>query len=266
MLRIATFAALMLSLGLLVSCNGTPGDGTTSGGSGSGSGNVDVQGFWSGTYTIDGVSGTNTATGAIVTGGDAFFYDQNGVLYVLPSFDGSGSINGTMTAYTPAGTTFSDGTAQVGLDAVITVTASSITGSFTGSNASGTFTLTPAATPFTGNPSILMGNWPGFYVTTAGTSPTSLNLTVQPTGTFVGTDANGCILSGTLTPVADGSDFFTLSIFIEGSSASCYGNLTGLAYESSTDTTGYYGGTTGTYYYLVASNSIGGVVAELKAN
>ncbi len=264
--RIASLAAFVFSLALLASCGGTPGDGSSSGGGGGGSGKVAVQGFWSGTYTIDGVNGTNTATGAIVTNGDAFFYDQDGVLYVLPSFDGSASINSTMTAYAPPGVAFSDGSTVVAFDVVIDVTASAITGTFTGSNVSGEFTLKPVASPFSGNPSVLAGTWPGFYLTNAGTSATALSLTVQPAGIFVGTDANGCTLTGSLTQVASDTDLFTVTLDMSGSSFFCNGRMTGLAYQSNRDAGGYFGRTTGTYYYLAVSDTPGGFVAELKAN
>jgi hypothetical protein len=247
---------LIGGLCLLSACGGTSGDSTAPGGSGGGT--VDPTGIWGGTYSIGGSSGSTGVLAVIQQGGAAFFYDQNGVVYVLPEFSGSTNLSGTLTAIAPAGITLSNGESTETFMLTATVSASSITGTFTNNSETGTFTLTPLNV-FSGNPAIVPGNWQGFYV---GSGSAAVDLTVQQAGTFVGNDANGCNLSGTLTPVT-GQDLFTASVDSTGG-ASCAGQLSGLAFESNQDLSGLFGGTTGTYYYVGVSNAKGAFVAELK--
>ena len=135
-----------------------------------------------------------------------------------------------------------------------------ITGTFTGTGNSetGTFTLAPLAA-FSGNPSVVAGDWQGFYV---GSGTAAVALTVQAGGTFVGNDSNGCHLSGSISTTAT-DDVFPVTVDSTGG-VMCAGKLTGLAFESKHDLSGFFGRTTGTYYYVGVSNATGAFVAELK--
>lgn len=240
-------------LGLLSACGGG------SSGGGGGSTTADVQGIWHGTYTVSGVSGSTDVQAAIANGGYAFFYDANGFMYVLPKLTGSTTLSGTLTGYAPAGDFFTGGLAMESFDLTGTVSDASIAGTFSGNGVSGTFTLTPF-TPYSHTASTVSGSWQGFYAGSG--SPGAVALTMHSNGSFTGNDANGCALSGALKQVT-GENLFNVNVTSKGSG--CAGTLNGLAYESSTDTYNFFGGATGTYYYVGVSNAGNAFVAELKA-
>jgi hypothetical protein len=256
---------LSFGLGLLAACGG--GSGTygsaspsTGGGSGGG-GTVDATGIWTGSFTIGAGPGSTAVIAVIKQGGSSFFYDQTGVMYVLPNFNGNTAVSGTLTAFAPAGVTLTNGKSTETFDITATVSSKSITGSFsaTDTNETGTFTLTPFAA-FNGNPSVVAGDWQGFYVGAG--SVASVMLTVQAGGVFVGNDGNGCNLKGNVSATPTG-DVFPVTVDSTGG-PTCAGNLTGLAFESRQDLSGFFGGTTGIYYYVGVSNATGAFVAELK--
>jgi hypothetical protein len=236
---------------LLSACGGGGTTGVATGGDGP-SGTVDPTGTWAGTYSVGAGPGSTAIVAVIQKAGPAFFYDQTGVLYVLPEFSGSTKLSGTLTATAPAGVTLSNGQSTETFVVTATVSASAIAGTFTGNNETGSFTLAPIVV-FGGNPTIVSGSWQGFYV---GSGSAAVALTVQPAGTFAGNDSDGCHLAGSLTPVTASVD--------STCGASCAGHLTGLAFESNRDLGDLFGGSTGTYYYVGVSNASGAFVAELK--
>lgn len=258
-MRSALHGIAALLLILLSACGGGGSGNYGIAGSGGGT-SANVQGTWQGAYTITGTSGTTAIYAAIAKGGYAFFYDTRGIIYVLPELTGSTTLSGNLTAFAPNGFTFADGKTVETFALTGTASDSLISGSFSGNGSTGKFTLTPSM-PFSGNPSIVSGNWQGFYVGSG--SPAAVALTMQSAGVFVGTDSNGCTLSGTLTQMTN-ENLFAVTVSSSGSSSLCVGKLTGLAYESSTDASKFFGGTTGTYYYLGVSNATSAFVAELK--
>jgi hypothetical protein len=227
-----------------------------------GSANVDATGTWAGSFTIGAGPDSTDIIAVIKQGGGSFFYDQSGVIYVLPNFNGSSSISGTLTAFAPVGVTLTNGKSTETFNVTGTVASGSITGTFsaTDTNETGTFTLTPLAA-FGANPSLVAGMWDGYYVGSG--SPTSVHLTVQQGGVFTGNDGAGCTLNGNISTTAT-DDVFTVTVDSTGGAA-CVGKLTGLAFESNKDLNNLFGGTTGTYYYVGVSNATGAFVAELKA-
>lgn len=254
----------LLFIALLSSCGGGGGGVYGGGGGGGGGGGTaNVEGTWIGYYTVTGTPGNTSVTAVIQANGSAFFYDSNGVVYVLPKLTGSTTLTGTITGYAPFGFTFGDGKTQDNYVLAGAASDTVISGTFGGNSngVTGSFYLTPF-TAYNQTPTIVSGFWNGFYV---GSSAAGVSLTVQPSGTFVGTDGNGCNLSGSLTQVQSGENLFTVSVDSTGSSSSCYGHLTGLAFESNHDYSGAFGGTLGTYYYAGVSNTSGAFVAELKA-
>ena len=260
------FAALALSL--LVACGG----GGSSYGTGSGGGgtSVEVEGPWAGATHSVGSTVFNPVVGGVAQGGYAFFYDEGGDLYVLPPLGDSASGSGQIVIYAGPPAVSADGKSIESFPVTYTVSATAITGSYvfsnpaTSGNVTVDFNLTPA-TPFTGNPSVVAGTWHGFYLDHEMSRP-SIALTVQPSGVFVGNDANGCHLAGTITPLKSGEDLFAVAVDSTGGTA-CQGKLAGLAFETNTDDNDLFGGTTGTYYYFAVSNTTatGAFVAELKA-
>jgi hypothetical protein len=250
---------LILGFGLclLAACGGGS-SGYSSTPPATGSGTVDATGIWAGSFSIGAGPGSTDVIAVIEQGGASFFYDQNGVVYVLPNFNGSTAVTGTLTAFAPAGQPLSNGQSTETFTFTAMVSAKAITGTFDGNNETGTFTFAPLAA-FSANPTIVAGNWQGFYV---GSGTAAVALTVQSGGSFVGNDSVGCHLSGKISTTAT-NDVFNVSLDSTGG-ATCAGNLTGLAFESRQDLSGFFNGTTGTYYYVGVSNSTGAFVAELK--
>jgi hypothetical protein len=250
---------LIAGLCLLSACGGgSSGDTVTGNGSADTSSSVDVTGTWAGSFTVGAGPGSTAIVAVIKQGTAAFFYDQTGVMYVLPNFNGGPTVTGILTAFAPVGVTLSNGQSTETFDITASVSSGSITGTFTGNNETGTFTLSPLAA-FSSNPSLVAGNWQGFYV---GSGTAAISLTVQSGGVFVGTDSNGCNLSGNISTTST-NDVFPVSVRSSGG-ASCAGNLGGLAFESRQDVSGFFGNTSGIYYYIGVSNASGAFVAELK--
>lgn len=218
---------------------------------------ADVQGTWSGTYSISGGSSNVPVTSVIEQGGYGFFLDDQGVIYVLPSLTGSTTLSGTVTAYAPAGTTFQNGLTQEQFSLTGTASSISISGTFSGNGETGTFSLAPYS-PYAGSPSIVAGQWQGYY---SGAGSSAVDITVNSNGTFSGNDATGCAINGSLSQVS-GNNLFNVSATSTGNG--CAGNLNGLGFESSTDYFGLFGGAAGTYFYVGASNANSAFVAEFK--
>jgi hypothetical protein len=254
---------LISGLCLLSACGGGSTGGiasssTGSTGSGGSTTTVDATGVWSGSYSIAGSSGSTDIVALIGTGSSAFFYDQAGVVYVLPTFTGGTTLSGNLLAVAPAGVTLSDGQSTELFTVTATVSATSITGSFTGNGETGTFTLTPLAA-FGGNPSIVAGNWQGFYIGSGSTA--AVDVEVQSGGTIAGSDSDGCHLTGNISAPTD--DVFPVVVTSSGNG--CPGTLlVGLAFESNRDLGDLFGGTVGTYYYVTVDQGDLAFVAELK--
>ncbi|HEX2667518.1 MAG TPA: hypothetical protein VHP13_04005 [Gammaproteobacteria bacterium] len=260
----------MLRLGLtflaalLVAC----GSGT-SGAYGNGGGNnpppttAAVQGVWFGSYTINGQSGSTPIIAAVAQGGYAFFYDEFGNIYVLPKLTGSTTLSGTLTAYATFGTTFPDGHSKEDFSLTGTASNTSITGTFSGNGETGSFALTPLVTQSTGVVDIadLAGNMQGFYF---GSGSAAVALTVQSSGVFAGTDANGCNLVGTLTKIQSAPFLVAVTVKSSGSSGACAGDMTGLGFVTDEDIGNLFGNAAGNYLYVGVSSSQGAFAAELK--
>jgi hypothetical protein len=245
---------------LLSACGGgsTGGIASSSTGSTGSGGNttVDATGVWSGSYSI-GASSGSTAVVAIIGAGSALFYDQAGVVYVLPTFTGGTTLSGNLVAIAPVGVTLSNGQSTETFAVTATVSTASITGTFTGNDETGTFTLKPFAA-FGGNPAIVAGNWHGFYVGSGSTA--AVDVDVQSGGIFAGTDSDGCNLTGSIA--APTNDVFPVVVNSTGSG--CLSALTGLAFESNQDLGNLFGGTLGNYYYVAVASDGDAFVAELK--
>ena len=257
----AAFVILTSTL-LLAGCGG--------GGSGQSSSStpaaIAIRGVYFGSYSINGVSGSNTPVyGAIQSGGYGYFANTQGVTYVLSGLHDSGSYSGMLTAYAPPGQTFSTGlniadfnVSGNASDNGTYVTA--VNGNFANSSESGSFTINYQ--PITSTPlslSGLAGSYFGYYW---GSGSTSIALTVNANGSFSGSDGFGCQISGTLVPVP-GYDLAQVTVSSTGQSV-CAGTLSGLAFEFTQDLSGQFGHAAGTYFYVGVSNANSGFAAELK--
>jgi hypothetical protein len=246
---------VLLAVTVLVGCGG--------GGSGSSSSNTnpvtyDIQGTWSGTYTINGGPANVPVTAEIAQSGIGFFYDNSGVVYVLPTLDGGPVLSGTLIAYAPAGYTFQNGQTTEKFSVTGSVSNTTISGTFSGNGETGSFSLA-TFTSFTGTPSIIAGQWQGYY---AGTSSSAVDITMNADGSFSGSDAYGCTITGTMTQIQS-ANLFTVTA--DSSGNGCAGPLSGLAFESTADDFNLFGGASGTYYYVGASNASNAIVAEFLA-
>ena len=248
---LSLLAVLLLAM-QVTGCNST-----ASGDEGNG---VAVQGSWSGNYVRG--SRTDAPIFAIIQkDGPGFFFDETGVMYVLPRLDGSDALAGNVRAYPAIGYRFADGSTEQDMGMTGTAQDSEISGDLAGDSDSAHFDLLPLET-FHGKPAIVPGQWQGYYVTP---TPSFLSLDMHDDGSFTGTDIYGCDLSGRLSSIEPGSTVFAASITSHGPSPACGGTLTGLVHESSVDSLGYYKHAPGTYYYIGVFDRQRAFVAELKA-
>jgi hypothetical protein len=222
-----------------------------------------VPGPWKGTYNING--GSNIpVTGTVASGGFGYFADNDGNVFLVENVPNQSPFTSIAIGTAPRGQTFPDGnsveTFSVNGNYDSTATATHMTASLTGIDPSsyiayvgyattgvnGNFTL-DSTVPFTGTPSLadLQGQWNGYYT---GKASTSVNITINSDATFSGNDGYGCSISGNLVQQDPGTNTFFVNYIASGSG--CPGHMNGLAYESTTDVSGDFGGATGTYFYM----------------
>ena len=221
-----------------------------------------VQGIYYGQYTVTGAASPVDVYGAVDSGGFAYFTDEYGALYVLPTIKDTGTVSGIMTAYAPPGQTFSNGESVTTFQVNATAGASGvfITGGFSQPGESGSFQLNYE--PLTiSNVTAAAGAYQGFYWGNGGN--TAISLTLNPDNTFTGTDGFGCQISGAITPIP-GYNLFTVSAD-STVQAVCAGNVSGLGFAGTDDLTGQFGGVPGVYFYVGAANAKAGFTAEFKA-
>ncbi|MGH8283383.1 MAG: hypothetical protein ACRESE_06000 [Gammaproteobacteria bacterium] len=259
------FAVLAGSL-MLAACGGgsssTPASNTTD--------VVNVPGSWSGTYQLSSASGsTKVTTGAVTEDGFGFFADDDGYVFVLIGLPGASPFTSALTGVAPPGETFSNGYKTVNFSVSGTYAPSnsgiSVQASLTeddgNGNLSGSFNLASKAA-YSGSSTLtgLQGQWSGYYIGKAGTSA---DLAINgATGAFTGNDGYGCNLSGNITQTAPAINLYYVNLKSAGSG--CAGVLNGLAYEGASDTTGVFGGATGTYLYINVLGPNIAYVMELK--
>ena len=236
-----------------------------------------VPGPWSGTYNINGSSNISVS-GAVSNSGFGYFADNNGYVFLIENVPQSSPFVGTAIGTAPPGQTFPDGntvdTFTINGSYTSTATATSMQATLTGIDPSnytsysgyattgvnGNFTLSSDST-FTGTPSIagLMGQWNGYYI---GKASTSLVITINPDGTFSGNDGYGCGISGSLVQQDPGTNLYFVNYIASGSG--CPGIMNGLAYESTKDVSGVFGGAAGTYFYMAVFGPNLAYSAELQ--
>ena len=246
------------------------------GGSSSSSSNTSVilsvvPGPWTGTYSLNGGSQISVE-GTVAAGGFGYFADTQGNVFLAENVPEQSPFSTTVVGTAAPGQTFADGN---NVDTFIangtytsTATATSMqstltgvdptTGATTGLN--GNFTLN-SYVPFTGTPSVagLQGQLTGYYI---GKSSTSVDFTVNADGTFSGNDGYGCSISGSFVQQDPATNVFFVNYLASGTG--CPGVMNGLAYESSKDVSGDFGGAAGTYLYMGLFGPNVAYLAELK--
>jgi len=243
---------IALAMLLLTACGG---------GGSSSSSNVpttaDVQETWSGTYSVTGGPGNVPIMAAIEQGGYGFFFDPSGVIYVLPSLSGSTTLSGTITAYAPAGSTFPNGQTQEQFALTGTASSSLLSGTFSGNGETGAFSLTPWVYPAPASVIFSPGPLPGFYGGPGAAA--AVDLTMNANGTFSGSDAFGCTITGS---IASSNIFNIFNVSLSSVGAGCAGNLSGLGFLSNTDVFSSFGVGSFTAFYMGVSNGTNGFIAE----
>jgi hypothetical protein len=230
-----------------------------------------VPGPWSGTYALNG--GSNIpVSGTVASGGFGYFADNQGNVFLIQNVPEQSPFTTTVIGTAAPGQTFSNGynvntfstTGTYTSTATSTTMQASLSGIDPTTGAStglkGTYTLNTDF-PFTGTASIasLQGQLNGYYI---GKSSTSVDFTIKADGTFSGNDGNGCSISGSL--VQQGPDTNVFFVNYHAGGAGCPGVMNGLAYESSKDTFGVFGGANGTYLYMGVFGLSIAYTAELK--
>jgi hypothetical protein len=196
---------------LLTSCGG----GSGYGGGGSNPQNASPGGLWSGADTDSPLQ----VTGIIDESGNMRFIRADGIQYVGIAMTSGNSISASFDAYTPFGTTFSDGsTHETGtlsgtIDARVSITASTQSMTDKGTVAKGTLTLSF-------NP---------LYDQASSFAAIAGNYTEAGSGTVVSIDANGvifsqdastgCVVNGNATIIAASYDAYA----VRATYASCTG-------------------------------------------
>lgn len=239
------------------------------GGGSSNSASTNGTGPWLGSYTLStSPAFTNATMGAFSSAGDGYFADNNGDVYVLTDVTGSAPFTANLTAIAPPGQVFTSGQSAINFSVTGTYLPASsginMRATFVESDnqgtLSGSFNLT-SDNPYSGTSTLsnLMGQWSGYY---AGSASTSVTLDFGSAGTFAGNDGYGCVITGSLAPDASNVDLYDVAF--NSSGQDCLGSLQGLAYESSTDVTGAFGGASGTYLYLAVYSTFSAYLMELK--
>lgn len=258
----ARYLALLAAVLALSACGG---------GGSSSSSTPSIAGPWSGFYTVGtNPEPANATMGALSVDGGGYFADNIGNVYVLYDLSGSSPFSASLDAIAPPGQVSSAGQKSAGFSVSGTYLPLSagaginMRGNFTeddgAGSASGSFNLS-SGNPYDGTSTLagLQGQWSGYYIGAAGTS---INLNFGSGGTFAGNDGYGCLVNGSL--VADAPNVNLYDVTFESSGVSCFGSLDGLAYESSSDVTGAFGGAAGTYLYMAVYDQTAAYVIELK--
>ncbi len=228
------------------------------GGGGGGDTDSGPPSLWQGTYTPIPTEPPVRLVGVVRHDGTAFFYDQDGILFAMPKITPAKSVTGDAIAYPPYGFIFVGGAPTIQYEVTATITDTALLGRFLIQGSTGIFKLA-AFQPFDGAPSVVPGAWSGGFIGGGG-----IAFQVGPGGSISGFDGLGCSLTGSVDLIEPGQNLFDVSIQLSGSSSQCDQHLNGLAYESSRDDLGMFGHAAGTYYYITASDSRTGFLAELK--
>ena len=221
-----------------------------------------VEGNWSGTYSPPGVTRSAPALALIRKGGIAFFYDANGIVYRLPVFDGSETVQGEVTVYAPIGYRFTNGYADEVLSIQGTAVSTGISGMLQNATGTGNLNLLSFDIPGSAAP-IRQGQWSGYYITP---TPSFVSLTVDADGTLTGDDVFGCHLTGSINQNQPDENLFDVTMQSSGPAPVCGGRYTGLAHETDYDSFGYFEQMPGTYYYMGMLGQDAAFVAEFKVD
>ena len=235
-----------------------------------------VPGPWSGTYSLNGGSKV-AAIGAISAGGFGYFADTQGNVFLLQSVPNTTPFTSTLIGSPASGTNFpvvsgvvtflvngtytSSSTStsmQATIQSFVPATSTNFGITYTGLN--GNFALNTSA-PYSAKASLagLQGQWDGYYL---GKPSTAVALSFAANGTFTGSDANGCTLSGSLVQQDPQTNLFYVNFTASGSG--CPGVMNGLGFLSSSPVSANFGGASGTYLELGVFGLSVAYTAELK--
>jgi hypothetical protein len=261
---------LLILSGVLAGCGGTLSDGYTNnvggGTSGCGMSSPTLEGIYLGTFMTPG-AGTTQVFGAVLPTGFGLFSDVSGDVYVLPTITNPATISGTLDGYAGSGRMFSNSMPTIGYGftgAASTPDSSCIYESISGEASTGGLqgalqvsyeSVSASAQPL----SILGGSYTGYYLG----SRASINITINNTGVIAGSDINGCVITGQLTPEDGNLDLFAISADISGASP-CQGNLSGIAYVDMVDRANVFAAPGNYILYMEMANASVGVMMEVQ--
>lgn len=240
---------------------------------------TNVQGDWAGTLTDSATGKSINVSGVIEENGAAFLYASDGEFFALSPLVDTSAESGTLSQIELSGNGCSApnpcGVIGVyGFSGTASATAINLTATESDVYPGGTVINPPPvlsislmrAAPYSGTAQLPSGALQGYYLP----GNLSVGITVNPDGSFAGSDAFGCSLSGTLKQIGTDNLF---KVSVQGAystSGSCNGSYSGLAYLSDTGS-GDYSGVSGSYLYMfefsgspTLNSSIGVFVTELK--
>ena len=115
--------------------------------------------------------------------------------------------------------------------------------------------------PYAGTPSLIPGQWQGEYLN----FKLSVDIVVAADGSFSGSDAFGCPVTGSIKLIQAGKNLFSVSVkdAYSFNYMNCSDTLTGLGYLSSTGS-GQFKDVAGVYMILGYSDGLDAYVAEFK--
>jgi len=196
------WAALAVSAAFLTACGGG-GDGSDDDRPGGGPTTANPTGIWTGSTS------TGRTVAGVVLGDGAYYvlYSQPGNPAVIAGVvQGSGSTSGS-TFSSSNGSDFSfEGSGGI-FEATVTATVAtgqSFNGTIASPSSRPTSSFTTAYSPISttpATPAAVAGSYTGTVVTSAG--PEGATLAVSTDGSFSGTGASGCTVSGSVTPRTD---------------------------------------------------------------
>lgn len=232
-----------------LACGGGGGGGTTSTPPPDPPGPSAYEGPWKGTLTSD-AGGTVTAT-AMITASGEIEYAASNLVAARGSITGYPDVSAAGTLYPRTGGTLPNGASTGRFTLTGTGTAwNTLSGTYSGAGDTGTFSFTYDGQADYTRP-VVMANVAGAYTSTATSTGTTVQGSLNADGIFTGTDSAGGSCTGYLVPLDPSENCFQATIhYWLGGQLYSYQGLGYFAFSGSTvlnlvafGTTGQFSGT-----------------------
>jgi len=161
--------------------------------------NQALDGIWNGTFTSAVLGGTIAAYMVITPANAMRYVTSQGVQGAGAVIISGGAFSGAITAFTPAGAFFPNGSSIGALTAIGTGTAKgTLTGTYSGAGDNGTFTFTYDPIYDRGaSLATIAGTWAGTFISVGTGAIVTANISAG--GIITGSDTAGCIYNGSLS-------------------------------------------------------------------